>query len=90
MKGKTLGSIKDLTKKYNAFLNDEFDKRKSNNDSKGELINGSKKNRYINNIFNLLVLLLQIYQIQIVNPQQILINHRTSKNMKIALKFWII
>ncbi len=45
MKGKTLGSIKDLTKKYNAFLNDEFDKRKSNNDSKGELINGSKKNR---------------------------------------------
>ena len=41
MKIKTYGSIKDKTFKYNSFLNDEQDNKKSRKDSKGEIIDNN-------------------------------------------------
>ena len=38
MKIKTYGSIKDETFKYNSFLNEEQDNKKSRKDFKGEII----------------------------------------------------
>ena len=37
-KGRSQGVIRDLTPKYNYFVNEEFDKRKFNNNSEGEKI----------------------------------------------------
>ena len=50
MKIKCLGTIQDITFKYNSFVNEEIDKRKSQNGSKGEIIdNNFLKNRIISN-----------------------------------------
>jgi len=38
---KTKGTIRDLTYKYNQFLSEETDKKKSHNDSQGEIIESS-------------------------------------------------
>ena len=45
IKGRSKGALRDLTYKYNQFLSEEMDKRKSNNNSEGEKIekiNGKK------------------------------------------------
>jgi hypothetical protein len=45
LKNRTKGAIRDLTYKYSQYINDEIDKRKSNNNSEGEKIdkiNGRK------------------------------------------------
>ena len=44
-KERSKGTLRNLTFKYNQFLNEEMDKRKSNNNSEGEKIdkiNGRK------------------------------------------------
>lgn len=44
-KGRSKGTIRDLTFKYNQYVSEEFDKKKSNNNSEGEKIdkiNGKK------------------------------------------------
>ena len=45
MKIKTYGSLRDITFRYNSYLNDVTDKTKISKDSKGEIID----NRFINN-----------------------------------------
>ena len=45
IKGRSKGAFRDLTYKYNQFVSEEIDKRKSNNNSEGEKIekiNGKK------------------------------------------------
>lgn len=45
LKNRSKGAIRDLTYKYIQYVNDEIDKRKSNNNSEGEKIdkiNGRK------------------------------------------------
>ena len=45
LKNRTKGAIRDLIYKYSQYINDEIDKRKSNNNSEGEKIdkiNGRK------------------------------------------------
>ncbi len=37
-KERSRGTLRDLTYKYNQFLSEELDKRKSNNNSEGEKI----------------------------------------------------
>jgi len=41
IRNKTKGTIRDLTYKYNQFLSEETDKKKSHNDSQGEIIESS-------------------------------------------------
>ena len=45
LKKRTKGAIRDLTYKYNQFVSEEIDRKKSQNDSQGEIIeqiNGKK------------------------------------------------
>ena len=45
LKKRTKGAIRDLTYKYNQFVSEEIDRKKSQNDSHGEIIdqiNGKK------------------------------------------------
>ena len=45
LKKRTLGTMRDLTYKYNQFVSEEADRKKSQNDSHGEIIdkiNGKK------------------------------------------------
>ena len=41
MNPRSLGITKNITFKYNSFVNEELDKRKSHNDSKGEIIDNN-------------------------------------------------
>ena len=41
MNPRSLGTTKNITFKYNSFVNEELDKRKSHNDSKGEIIDNN-------------------------------------------------
>ena len=41
IRNKTKGAKRDLTYKYNQFLSEETDKKKSHNDSQGEIIESS-------------------------------------------------
>jgi hypothetical protein len=45
LKKRTKGAIRDLTYKYNQFVSEEMDRKKSQNDSQGEIIDqiNSKK-----------------------------------------------
>ena len=42
---KTRGASRNLTIRYNQFINEESDKRKSQNDSKGEMLDKVKASK---------------------------------------------